>query len=502
MEDKAKKEEDLKNLSNKIKMIFLIYDYVRSSSKNINEFNISKIVLTRDIKKKTFEEVFNSYKNRSYNQSSNLNNKTLYFIDLMKNIMSYDYRPDVSNTQLLLTYDLVTIFHKGTSPEDVLKFQKSFYLFIIVYIKIYTYYKEILKNIVLQKEDNENNSDVQFLNKCKIIQNLNKFEFNSSLSTFLLLKESIPQFKRINFPKLDSKDNEKIYNEKIKNIAILFDVINSSFIMNAQNIRYELFQKYVDQDDNLCAINEVLTSLNKKRLKSLREDDLMQNIELQMENNSFLQDENKKGRETIATLKNEINKYKNDIQILNGNIQTLSQNLDKSKSKLIEEERQNSNLLFQLEAQQKNYKDLHNELQNIKYRDICSYIIDYFMCILNDRDYNNALNSTYRTAVYYILKEIGNDNYKNYRNILSKEGIIIRDLLNILLEHKLEYNSVTHDSIKKENDFIELINEFKNEETGKKFHLLFDKTPLLKRFCFVKQNGLTREQIKNAILAL
>jgi len=65
-------------------------------------------VLTRDIKKKTFEEVFNSYKNRSYNQSSNLNNKTLYFIDLMKNIMSYDYRPDVSNTQLLLTYDLVT----------------------------------------------------------------------------------------------------------------------------------------------------------------------------------------------------------------------------------------------------------------------------------------------------------------------------------------------------------------------------------------------------------
>lgn len=124
------------------------------------------------------------------------------------------------------------------------------------------------------------------------------------------------------------------------------------------------------------------------------------------------------------------------------------------------------------------------------------------MCILNDRDYNNALNSTYRTAVYYILKEIGNDNYKNYRNILSKEGIIIRDLLNILLEHKLEYNSVTHDSIKKENDFIELINEFKNEETGKKFHLLFDKTPLLKRFCFVKQNGLTREQIKNAILAL
>ena len=119
MEDKAKKEEDLKNLSNKIKMIFLIYDYVRSSSKNINEFNISKIVLTRDIKKKTFEEVFNSYKNRSYNQSSNLNNKTLYFIDLMKNIMSYDYRPDVSNTQLLLTYDLVTIFHKETSPEDV-----------------------------------------------------------------------------------------------------------------------------------------------------------------------------------------------------------------------------------------------------------------------------------------------------------------------------------------------------------------------------------------------
>ena len=33
MEDKAKKEEDLKNLSNKIKMIFLIYDYVRAHQK-------------------------------------------------------------------------------------------------------------------------------------------------------------------------------------------------------------------------------------------------------------------------------------------------------------------------------------------------------------------------------------------------------------------------------------------------------------------------------------
>ena len=58
--------------------------------------------------------------------------------------------------------------------------------------------------------------------------------------------------------------------------------------MNDKNIRFEIFKKYVNQEDNLNAINQVLSSLNKKKLNSLKEDDLMQNIELQIENNSFL----------------------------------------------------------------------------------------------------------------------------------------------------------------------------------------------------------------------
>ena len=138
------------------------------------------------------------------------------------------------------------------------------------------------------KENNGNNTDIEFFNECKVIQNLNAFEFNSSISTFLLLKESIIQYKKVNFPKLDSKDDENTYNEKLKNIAIFFDIIKSSLIMNDKNIRFEIFKKYVNQEDNLNAINQVLSSLNEKKLNSLKEDDLMQNIELQIENNSFL----------------------------------------------------------------------------------------------------------------------------------------------------------------------------------------------------------------------
>ena len=50
--------------------------------------------------------------------------------------------------------------------------------------------------------------------------------------------------------------------------------------------------------------------------------------------------------------------------------------------------------------------------------------------------------------------------------MLLKEGIIISDLFNILLDHKLEFNSVTHDSNKELKDFIKLIKEFKTEKIG------------------------------------
>ena len=189
MEDKIKIKEDVEELSKNIKIVFLIYDHVRNTSKNIDEFNPSKIVLTKDIKKKSLAEVFILYKNHYYQQLSNVNNKTRYFIDLMEKIMSYDYMPNVCNTQLLLIYNLIYIFHKYTSPEDSLKFQKSYSIILSAHFINYEHYSNILKDIGLIKEDNEDNTDIEFFNACKIIQNLNRFEFNSSISTFLLLKE-------------------------------------------------------------------------------------------------------------------------------------------------------------------------------------------------------------------------------------------------------------------------------------------------------------------------
>ena len=156
---------------------------------------------------------------------------------------------------------------------------------------------------------------------------------------------------------------------------------------------------------------------------------------------------------------------------------------------------------MQLSSQTKQFEKLYEESQNIKYRDICSYIIDYYICLLDEEHYNAALDSDYNTAISYIINEI-NINFEKYKNLLLKDEIILDDLLNILLKHKNEYNSITHDSEKKEEEFIRLITNFENEEIGKKFKLLFNKTPLLKKFCFTKNNEITRDKIKNAILKL
>ena len=112
------------------------------------------------------------------------------------------------------------------------------------------------------------------------------------------------------------------------------------------------------------------------------------------------------------------------------------------------------------------------------------------------------MNSDYTTAVKCILKEINTPKYRKYKEMLSEIGIDFTKLFNVLLDYKWEYNSVTHDSQKKEEEFIRLIKEFEDEETGEKFKLLFDKTPLLKKFCFVKRNNITREQVQNAILSI
>ena len=265
MELKIQTKKDAKELLKEIKNLLLIYDHIRTSNKNIDEFNPSKIVLTKDIKQKDLKDVFNDYKNKPYQNSHKLNNKTVYFLELMKKIFSYSFIPHLTDIQLLITYNLVYAYHKYTSQIDIEKFKKSLNLYLVSTVNNYSDYLSILKYIGSLNEDSEENTDVQFLNLCKVIQLLNKFEFNSSLSSFILLNDSIPQYRKINFPKLDVKEDEKTYDKKIKDIAILLDVINSSLEMHQENIRYEIFKKYINQFDKLNAVNLVLSSLNKKK---------------------------------------------------------------------------------------------------------------------------------------------------------------------------------------------------------------------------------------------
>ena len=510
MEGKAKMKKEAEELSKDIKKLFLIYDHVRTFSKNIDEFNESKIILIRDMKKRDLVEIFNFYKSKIYQKATKLNNKTIYFIDLMNLILSYDFIPHLTEIQLLLIYNLVNAFHKGTSQLDIEKFQKSLNIYLISAVNNYSDYFSILKNIGLIKEDNEDNTDIQFFNLCKAIQLLNTFEFNSNLSAFLLLKDSIPQYRNISFPKLDSKEDEKTYNEKIKDIALLLDVINSSLGMHIENIRYELFKKYINQEDKLKAINQVLSSLNKKTLKSLSKNNLEQNIELQIEDIKFLKNENDKGIETINKLEKEIGNYtiseenlNREVETLNERIQTLSQNLKETSKKLKEEKNKKLNFISQLEENSKNLNKIYDELKNKKkYKDICSYIIDYFICLLNDNEYNIALESTYEKVVDYVLQEIKNAKYEKYNDLLIKKGIYISDLFKLLLSHKFDFNSLVHDCNRKEKEFIKLIKESEGKKISDQFESLFNETPLLRKFCFEKDNGITRNQIQNAILKL
>ena len=502
MELKNQIKKDAKELSKEIKNLLLIYDHIRTSNKNIDEFNPSKIVLTKDIKQKDLKDVFNDYKNKPYQNSHNLNNKTVYFLELMKKIFSHSFIPHLTDIQLLITYNLVYAYHKYTSQIDIEKFKKSLNLYLVSTVNNYSDYLSILKYIGSLNEDSEENTDVQFLNLCKVIQLLNKFEFNSSLSSFILLNDSIPQYRKINFPKLDVKEDEKTYDKKIKHIAILLDVINSSLEMHQENIRYEIFKKYKNQEDKLNAVNLVLSSLNQKKLQSLSENDLEQNIQLQIEDNKYLKNENDKRNKRIDALQKELNTYIGEVQTLNGEVSVLNGKVKTLSQKLNEEKKNTSDLTLQLEEKDKNLVKLHDELQNIKYRDICSYIIDYFVCLLNDYEYNIAIKSTYGSAVDYVLKEIKKTKYYKYNDAINKKGITIEKLLDFLLDHKLDMNSIVHDGERKEQEFIRLIKDKKGSDMSEQFKSLFNETPLLRRFCFVKENGITRQQIKTAILEL
>ena len=502
MELKIQIKKDAKELSKEIKNLLLIYDHIRTSNKNIDEFNPSKIVLTKDIKQKALEDVFNDYKNKPYQNSHKLNNKTVYFLELMKKIFSYSFIPHLTDIQLLITYNLVYAYHKYTSQIDIEKFKKSLNLYLVSTVNNYSDYLSILKYIGSLNEDSEENTDVQFLNLCKVIQLLNKFEFNSSLSSFILLNDSIPQYRKINFPKLDVKEDEKTYDKKIKHIAILLDVINSSLEMHQENIRYEIFKKYKNQEDKLNAVNLVLSSLNQKKLQSLSENDLEQNIQLQIEDNKYLKNENDKRNKRIDALQKELNTYIDEVQTLNGEVSVLNGKVKTLSQKLNEEKKNTSDLTLKLEEKDKNLVKLHDELQNIKYRDVCSYIIDYFVCLLNDYEYNIAINSTYGSAVDYVLKEIKKTKYYKYNDAINKKGITIEKLLDFLLDHKLDMNSIVHDGERKEQEFIRLIKDKEGSDMSEQFKSLFNETPLLRRFCFVRENGITRQQIKTAILEL
>ena len=367
MEFKIQTKKEAQELSKEIKNLFLIYDHIRTSNKNIDEFNPSKIVLTEDIKQKDLKDVFNDYKNKPYQNSHKLNDKTFYFLELMKKIFSYSFIPHLTDIQLLITYNLVYAYHKYTSQIDIEKFKKSLNLYFVSTVNNYSDYLSILKYIGSLNEDSEGNTDMQFLNLCKVIQLLNKFEFNSSLSAFILLNDSIPQYKKINFPKLYIKEDEKIYNKKIKNIAILLDVINSSLEMHQENIRYEIFKKYINQFDKLNAVNLVLSSLNKKKLHCLSENDLEQNILLEIEDNEYLKNKNDKRIKTLNAIQKEFNTIEKEVQTLNEKVKNLSSNLKETSKKLKDEEINTLNLIAKLEENNKVFNKLYDELKNKKF---------------------------------------------------------------------------------------------------------------------------------------
>jgi len=223
--------------------------------------------------------------------------------------------------------------------------------------------------------------------------------------------------------------------------------------------------------------------------------ELEQYIELYKEHSIFYQRKYDKSEEAISKLNKELTNYRQAAKILTNNLEKTQKEL----MELMEERKINREIKERYDLQTKEFDKIYDKLQNVKYRDISTFILDYFICLLNDRDYDFVMNSTYRTAVDFIIKEINTDNYSNYKMLLLKEGVSLGELLNVLIEHKFEFNNVTHDSAKIEEEFIRLIIGFKNEEMGRKFQILFEKTPLLKTFCFVKRNEITRAQIRNTI---
>ena len=280
-----------------------------TTAANINEFNTSEISLTENMKKENIQNFIQSFKNATYQKPSIINNITISFISLISNILSYPYISKVSTAQFLSAYYLVRIFHKDSSEEDIKNYKKSLDISLTIATGDYSNYVKILEMINLIEEEKENDINTQFQNKCQLIKNLNISELNANISIFLLKHDEIPQYKNIDFPKLDSNDNQNTFINKIKDISTLLDVINSSLNMNTENIRFQLYNKYITQNDKLNAINKVLSSLKKKNLYSLNINDLSLRMELFKENCAFLKNENSKSNQTIENLIKMTNQY-------------------------------------------------------------------------------------------------------------------------------------------------------------------------------------------------
>jgi hypothetical protein len=93
------------------------------------------------------------------------------------------------------------MYHKRVGQDDKKEYMKTFttYLYCFFNSNICLQYLSILRHIKLLINENINDSDSQFQNKCEMIINLDRYEFNSNLSSFLLKNEAILNIKKLAF---------------------------------------------------------------------------------------------------------------------------------------------------------------------------------------------------------------------------------------------------------------------------------------------------------------
>jgi len=358
MEDKKQPEIDSQELLEKLKLVFIIYDYIKTKSENIDEFNLSKIYLSNDIRHKGLVKVFQFFKYKKYPRTSNLNRKTKFFISLIEKIFNSYPKSKIFDLQLSLAYNLIYMYHKDIGKDDKKEYKKSFTTYLSCSFKnnICLQYLNILKQIDLLKKESVNDSDTQFSNKCEMIINLNRTEFNSSIFRFILMND---QYKKIKFPRLLINDDESIYNKKIEDISTLLDVIKASSKMNKENIRFELFEKYMNQLNKLDAINQVLSCFNKRELISLSEGEFEQYIELRLENALFLKKEEQKRENTLYSLNNQ-------LTICRQLLKKLLDNLKNAEIELMHFQKMKKEMRPRYESQEKDFNNLYAKFQNVK----------------------------------------------------------------------------------------------------------------------------------------